>query len=122
MEHGRQKQFHSQGNLPVHGHGQNGRRRFREGAGASEIGGGSSAQAIGRRLSLSQHKGSKSDETGCGSPQFKLSLMGAGLDRNPGPARRVSGEGRKRILTYALWIVQGLLALLFLFAGGIKLV
>src|SRR5215217_2261552 len=27
-----------------------------------------------------------------------------------------------RIMTYALWIVQGLLALLFLFTGGIKLV
>src|SRR5919206_1259984 len=27
-----------------------------------------------------------------------------------------------RIITYALWIVQGLLALLFLFTGGIKLV
>ncbi len=27
-----------------------------------------------------------------------------------------------RIMTYALWIVQGLLALIFLFAGGIKLV
>ena len=25
-------------------------------------------------------------------------------------------------MTYALWIVQGLLALLFLFAGGMKLV
>ena len=30
-------------------------------------------------------------------------------------------EGRP-IMTYALWIVQGLLALLFLFTGGIKLV
>jgi hypothetical protein len=32
-----------------------------------------------------------------------------------------SSEGRP-IMTYALWIVQGLLALLFLFTGGIKLV
>src|SRR3990172_12092652 len=47
--------------------------------------------------------------------------MAAGLDRNPGPVRRVSGEGRRRIMTYALWIVQGLLALLFLWAGGMKL-
>ena len=30
-------------------------------------------------------------------------------------------EGRP-IMTYALWIVQGLLALLFLFTGGVKLV
>jgi hypothetical protein len=29
---------------------------------------------------------------------------------------------RRPIVTYALWIVQGLLALLFLFAGGMKLV
>jgi len=29
---------------------------------------------------------------------------------------------RRQIMTYALWIVQGLLALIFLFAGGIKLV
>jgi uncharacterized membrane protein YphA (DoxX/SURF4 family) len=29
-------------------------------------------------------------------------------------------EGRR--MTYALWIVQGLLAVLFLFAGGVKLV
>jgi hypothetical protein len=29
---------------------------------------------------------------------------------------------RRLIMTYALWIVQGLLALLFLFAGGMKLV
>jgi hypothetical protein len=29
---------------------------------------------------------------------------------------------RKPIMTYALWAVQGLLALLFLFAGGMKLV
>jgi len=29
---------------------------------------------------------------------------------------------RKRILTSALWIIQGLLALLFLFAGSIKLI
>ena len=28
----------------------------------------------------------------------------------------------RKPLTYALWIVQGLLALIFLFAGGIKLV
>src|ERR671939_631402 len=27
-----------------------------------------------------------------------------------------------RIMTYALWVVQGLLALIFLFAGGLKLV
>jgi uncharacterized membrane protein YphA (DoxX/SURF4 family) len=38
-----------------------------------------------------------------------------------------SGNGgeplrRRPIMTYALWIVQGLLALLFLFAGGMKLV
>jgi hypothetical protein len=30
--------------------------------------------------------------------------------------------GRRPIVTYALWIVQGLLLLLFLFAGGVKLV
>ncbi len=30
--------------------------------------------------------------------------------------------GRRPIVTYALWIVQGLLALLFLWAGGIKLI
>jgi len=36
---------------------------------------------------------------------------------------RPSGESsRSRSMTYALWIVQGLLALLFLFAGGMKLV
>src|SRR5918993_2965277 len=35
------------------------------------------------------------------------------------PARQKGSEG---IMTYALWIVQGLLALLFLFTGGIKLV
>jgi uncharacterized membrane protein YphA (DoxX/SURF4 family) len=29
---------------------------------------------------------------------------------------------RRRIMNYALWIVQGLLALLFLFTGGMKLV
>src|SRR5919112_255871 len=29
---------------------------------------------------------------------------------------------KKPIMTYALWIAQGLLALIFLFAGGIKLV
>ena len=29
---------------------------------------------------------------------------------------------RRPIMTYALWIVQGLLALIFLFAGGMKLV
>ena len=29
---------------------------------------------------------------------------------------------RRQIMTYALWIVQGLLALIFLYAGGIKLV
>jgi hypothetical protein len=29
---------------------------------------------------------------------------------------------RRSIMTYVLWIVQGLLALLFLFTGGIKLV
>jgi hypothetical protein len=29
---------------------------------------------------------------------------------------------RRSIMTYALWIVQGLLALLFLFTGGVKLV
>src|ERR671938_502622 len=29
---------------------------------------------------------------------------------------------RRPIMTYALWIVQGLLALLFLYTGGIKLV
>src|SRR5215210_7991337 len=29
---------------------------------------------------------------------------------------------KKPIMTYALWIAQGLLALVFLFAGGIKLV
>jgi hypothetical protein len=32
------------------------------------------------------------------------------------------GLRRRPIMTYALWIVQGLLALLFLFAGGMKLV
>src|SRR4051812_35347481 len=29
---------------------------------------------------------------------------------------------RRRMMTYALWIVQGLLALLFLFAGSMKLI
>ena len=29
---------------------------------------------------------------------------------------------KKPIMTYALWIAQGLLALVFLFAGGIKLI
>ena len=43
------------------------------------------------------------------------------------PLRPVREEGdesprRRTIMTYALWIVQGLLALLFLFAGGMKLV
>jgi hypothetical protein len=33
-----------------------------------------------------------------------------------------SGAPRSNNLTVALWIVQGLLALLFLFAGGMKLV
>src|SRR5207253_1651684 len=44
----------------------------------------------------------------------------------PAPRAR-AGSGRQSprrrpIMTYALWIVQGLLALLFLFAGGVKLV
>jgi uncharacterized membrane protein YphA (DoxX/SURF4 family) len=35
----------------------------------------------------------------------------------------LGGESRQRpVMTYALWIVQALLALLFLFAGGMKLV
>src|SRR5207247_9403448 len=36
--------------------------------------------------------------------------------------RNPAGEGRAAIMTHALWIVQGLLAALFLFAGGMKLV
>src|SRR5207247_10952995 len=41
----------------------------------------------------------------------------------PGRAgRRRQSPRRRPIMTYALWIVQGLLALLFLFAGGVKLV
>jgi uncharacterized membrane protein YphA (DoxX/SURF4 family) len=40
-----------------------------------------------------------------------------------GSDKRPSGESsRSRSMNYALWIVQGLLALLFLFAGGMKLV
>jgi uncharacterized membrane protein YphA (DoxX/SURF4 family) len=31
-------------------------------------------------------------------------------------------RGRRGIMTYALWIVQGLLAAVFLFSGGMKLV
>jgi DoxX-like family len=45
-------------------------------------------------------------------------------DITPRPARE-DGDGSPRSrpkLTYALWIVQGLLALIFLFAGGMKLV
>ena len=34
---------------------------------------------------------------------------------------RLSGASSTKTMTYALWIVQGLLALLFLFAGGMKL-
>src|SRR4051795_12507948 len=33
-----------------------------------------------------------------------------------------TGSMRRPILTYVLWIVQGLLALIFLFAGGLKLI
>jgi hypothetical protein len=33
---------------------------------------------------------------------------------------RTNAAGRRPIMTRALWIVQGLLALLFLFAGGSK--
>jgi uncharacterized membrane protein YphA (DoxX/SURF4 family) len=33
-----------------------------------------------------------------------------------------SSQRRRRIITSALWIVQGLLALLFLFAGSMKLI
>src|SRR6266850_1335209 len=39
--------------------------------------------------------------------------------RNPG--RRGEIKGGHQIMTYALWIIQGLLALLFVFAGGFKL-
>ncbi len=35
---------------------------------------------------------------------------------------RPSDASPTKTMTYALWIVQGLLALLFLFAGGMKLV
>jgi uncharacterized membrane protein YphA (DoxX/SURF4 family) len=35
---------------------------------------------------------------------------------------RLSSGSPTKTMTYALWIVQGLLALLFLFAGGMKLV
>jgi uncharacterized membrane protein YphA (DoxX/SURF4 family) len=40
------------------------------------------------------------------------------------PASRSAGalQPRRRIMTTALWIVQGLLALLFLFAGSMKLI
>jgi len=42
----------------------------------------------------------------------------------PYPVREDGDESPRRrpIMTYALWIVQGLLALIFLFAGGMKLV
>ena len=39
-----------------------------------------------------------------------------------GPWPAASHRGGRPTMTYALWIVQGLLALLFLFAGGMKLV
>jgi uncharacterized membrane protein YphA (DoxX/SURF4 family) len=35
---------------------------------------------------------------------------------------RLGGTSPTKTMTYALWIFQGLLALLFLFAGGMKLV
>ena len=40
------------------------------------------------------------------------------------PASRSAGasQPRRRIMTSALWIIQGLLALLFLFAGSMKLI
>jgi uncharacterized membrane protein YphA (DoxX/SURF4 family) len=40
------------------------------------------------------------------------------------PASRSAGasQARRRIMTSALWIIQGLLALLFLFAGSLKLI
>jgi uncharacterized membrane protein YphA (DoxX/SURF4 family) len=40
------------------------------------------------------------------------------------PASRSAGasQARRRIMTSALWIIQGLLALLFLFAGSMKLI
>jgi hypothetical protein len=41
--------------------------------------------------------------------------------RLPG-AGDCAGTERRPITTYALWTVQGLLALLFLFAGGMKLI
>ncbi|MBI2150944.1 MAG: hypothetical protein HYU27_10130, partial [Acidobacteria bacterium] len=45
-------------------------------------------------------------------------------DIPPFPVREDGDEAPRRrpIMTYALWIVQGLLALIFLFAGGMKLV
>jgi hypothetical protein len=50
------------------------------------------------------------------------------LTKNDGPYSALSsGDGgkwlwRRSVMVYALWIVQGLLALLFLFAGGTKLI
>ena len=46
------KQFHGQGNPPVHEHGQDDRRSIRERTGGDEIDCGSSAQAIARRHSF----------------------------------------------------------------------
>ena len=40
----------------------------------------------------------------------------------PAPAGRSDSPGNRPILSYSLWIVQVLLALLFLFAGGVKLI
>jgi DoxX-like protein len=44
------------------------------------------------------------------------------LSRQPVNACRNSSKRRRMLLTSTLWVVQGLLALLFLFAGGIKLI
>ena len=43
------------------------------------------------------------------------------MRRNPS-SRGGESPQRRRIVNYALWIVQGLLALIFLFSGGMKLV
>src|SRR4051812_28540920 len=53
------------------------------------------------------------------APWRAASVKSATGHRDSGAADRTR---RRPSMTYALWIVQGLLAALFLFAGGVKLV
>src|SRR5215813_5966804 len=97
------------------------------GVAADEHGGRPRPAALGRRSEVSIRAAAKRLTVVPAIPQARSRRMHAlPMPRAPGgngaSGHDPGGRARRPIMTYALWTVQALLAALFLFTGGMKLV